>query len=98
MKFLFFTNYLDNGELGCIQVVSVILIFFLLELFLKVESYGKPICQTEAEALWLKGAGAYTGPGRPSSLRYSRSLLACRRMIQKPSSSRLRGECNLNRN
>ena len=53
--------------------------------------------QIEAEALWLKGASEHTGPGGPSFLRYSRSLLACRRMIQKPSSSGFGGERNLNR-
>ena len=73
--------------------------FFYWNSFWKWNLMGSQfVKQIEAEALWLKGASAYTGPGRPSSLRYSRSLLACRRMIQKPSSSRLRGECNLNRN
>ena len=48
MKFLFFTNYLDRRGPGCIQVGSVIFFFFfLMELFLKMESYGKPICQTD---------------------------------------------------
>ena len=66
MKFLFFTNYLDHGELGCIQVVSVTLIFFffLLELFLKMESYGKPICQTDrSRGTLAEGGQCIHGPG-----------------------------------
>lgn len=61
--------------------------FFKMELFLKMESYGKPVCQTETQELWLKAGSGHTCPGGPSPLRCSGSLLVCGSLIRKRSSA-----------